>query len=75
MKQVRSLIGILLVLVMLGSVIGTVIAIMTIKEIPNTKILNTVNDLRSNYEVYVAKSLLVRQVKSRNLSGSLEYSL
>ncbi len=38
-------------LVIVGSVIGTVIAIMTIKEIPNTKILNIVNDLRSNFVI------------------------
>ena len=85
MKRVRSLISILLVLVMLGIVVGTVIAVLTAsntiskdireanikKEIPNTKILNTVNDLRSNYEVYVANENVLKGTTAVELYSNL----
>ncbi len=84
MKRVRLLIGVLL-LVMLGSVVGTVVAMMTPcntidkdlqkanikKEIPNAKIINTADEFKSNYDVYIVNENVLKGTTAVELYNNL----
>jgi len=85
MRGVRLLIGVLLVLVMLGSIAGTVVGMMALfntidkdlqkanieKDIPNAKILNTADDLRSDYDVYIVNENVLKRATAIELYNNL----
>ncbi len=84
MKGVKWFVGAVLVLVIVGSVIGTVIDITTVsdvvgkdmkeaikKEIPNTKILNNISGLRSNCEIYIANENVLKGTTAVELYSNL----
>jgi len=76
---------VLLVLVMLGSVAGTVVGMMALfntidkdlqkanieKDIPNAKILNTADDLRSDYDVYIVNKNVLKRTRAIELYNNL----